>query len=132
MKHPMTSQWNVAKTSQSYSSKTSYWNVVTTSQGTQWRRPISTSPRHLKQVSNEKLNGVSVVRHQDVSVVLIHDVPLVHLCDVSCNSQMKHPITSLWYVSRNSRSYVVGTPCLYDGLYYAFKKYKKYRFCTEG
>ena len=65
----------------------------------------------LKQVLNETPNDVSVVRHQDVSVVRFHDVPLVRLYDVSCNSQMKHPITLLWYVSTTPRSYVVATPC---------------------
>ena len=88
-------------------------DVVTTS--------LCTSPRRLKQVSNETPNDVSVVRHQDVSVARIHNVPLVQLYDVSCNSQMKHPITSLWYASTTSRSQVVATPCLYYGLSYVFK-----------
>ena len=34
------------------------------------------STRRFKQVSNETLNDVLVVRHQDVSVVCIHDNPL--------------------------------------------------------
>ena len=94
---PKTSQWSVVKTCQ--------WYVFTTSQiSLKWN-----TQRH------------SVVRHQDVSVVRIHDVPLVRLYDVSCNSQMKHPITSLWYVSTTSQSYVFATPCLYYGLYYVFK-----------
>ena len=87
--------------------------VVTTS--------LCTSQQRWRYVSNETPNDVSVVCHQDVSVVRIHDVPLVRLSDVSCNSQMKHPITSLWYVSTTSQSYVVATPCLYYGLYYVFK-----------
>ena len=72
---------------------------------------ISTSPQRLRQVSNETPNNISVVRHQDVSVVRVLDVPLVRLYDVSCRSQMKHSITSLWYVSTTSQSYVVATPC---------------------
>ena len=87
--------------------------VVTTS--------LCTSQQRWRYVSNETPNDISVVCHQDVSVVRIHDVPLVRLSDVSCNSQMKHPITSLWYVSTTSQSYVVATPCLYYGLYYVFK-----------
>ena len=89
--------------------------------GTLWRRPISISPRRLRQVSNEAPSDVSVVRHQDVSVVRTHDAPLVRLYDVSCNSQMRYPITSLWHVSTTSRSYVVVTHCLYYGLYYILK-----------
>ena len=49
----------------------------------------------LKQVLNEIPSDVSVLPHQEISVVGIHDVPLVHLYDVSCKSQMKHPITLL-------------------------------------
>ena len=63
--------------------------------------PISTSPQRLKQASNETPNDVSVVR--------IHDFPLLRLYDVSCKSQTKHPITLLWYVSTKCRSYVVAT-----------------------
>ena len=97
MEHSTTSQWNVA------------------------RRLSGTSPRRLKQVSDKTPNDISVVRHQDVSVVCIHDVLLVRLQDVFCNSQMKNPMTSLWYVSTMLRSYVVVTPCLYYGLHYVFK-----------
>ena len=65
----------------------------------------------LRQASNETANDVSLVPYQDVSVVRIHDVPLVRPYDVSCKSQMKQPLTSLWYVSTTSQSYVVVTPC---------------------
>ena len=44
---------------------------------------LCTSPRCLKQVSNETSNDVSVVRRQDVSVVRLHDVLLVCHDDVS-------------------------------------------------
>ena len=64
---------------------------------------LCASQRRRSCISNETPNDVSVVRHQDVS--------LVRLCDVSCKSQMKHSITSLWYVSTTSQSYVVATPC---------------------
>ena len=60
---------------------------------------ISMSPRRLKQFSNETPKNVSVARRQDVSVVRILDVWLVRTYDVSCKSQMKHPGTSLCYVS---------------------------------
>ena len=75
----------------------------------------------VRYISNETPNNVSVERRQDVSVVCIHDVPLVRFCDVSCNSQMKHPTTSLWYVSTTSRSYVVTTPYPVYCLYYVFQ-----------
>ena len=98
---------------------------------------LCTSQRRRGYVSKETPNDVSVERRQDVSVVHLHDVllvcrddvsrgrnddvPSVRLHDVSNKSQMKHPITSLWYVSTASQSYVVATPCLYNGLYYVFK-----------
>ena len=81
----------------------------------------STSQRRRMYVSNKTANDVSVGRHQDISVVCLHDVLLVCRDDISCNSQMKHPITSLWYVSTTSQSYVVVTLCLYCGFYYFFK-----------
>ena len=59
-----------------------------------------------------------MVLHQDVSVVRIHYVPLVRLYDVFCNSQMKYPITSLWYVCTTSWRCVVARPCLWYRLYY--------------
>ena len=59
------------------------------------QRPISTSPRRLKQVSNETPNDVSVVCQQDVLGVRIHDAPLVRLYDVCCKFQMKHLVTPL-------------------------------------
>ena len=76
-------------------------DVVTTS--------LCTSQRRRRYVSNETPNDVSVERHQDVSVVRLHDVllaccgdvsrgrnddvPSVRLHDVSNKSQMKHPTT---------------------------------------
>ena len=66
---------------------------------TSWR------PKNVSwEVSNESPN--------DVSVVCIRDVLLVRLWDISCNSQMKHPVRLLWYVSAMSPSYVVVAPCL--------------------
>ena len=50
-------------------------------------------------VRHQTANDISVVRYQEVSVVRIHGVPLLRLCDVSCKSQLKHPITLQWYVS---------------------------------
>ena len=84
-------------------------------------RSLCTSQQRRRYVSNETPYDVSVVRHQDISVVCIHDVPLVSLYDDSCKSQMKHPITLLWYVSITSQNYVDATPFLYYGLYYVFK-----------
>ena len=89
-------------------------DVVTTSLYTsQWRR---------RYVSNETPNDVSVERRQVASVVRLHDVLLEHrdnvlrglnndvpsarLHDVSNKSQMKHPTTSQWYVTKTSQWYV--------------------------
>ena len=86
-------------------------DVVTTSH--------CTSQRRRRYVSNETPSDVSVERRQDVSVVRLHDVllvccddvsrernddvPSVRLDDVSNKSQMKHPTTSQWYVTRTSQ-----------------------------
>ena len=77
-------------------------DVITTS--------LCTSQRRRRYVSNETPNDVSMDRHQDFSVVRLHDVlferrndvskernsdvPSVCLHDVSKKSQMKHPKTS--------------------------------------
>ena len=70
-------------------------------------------------VPNKTLNNVSLERHQAVSMVRLHyvllercddvlkgrnnDVPSVHLHDNSRKSQMKHPTTSQWYVTKTSQ-----------------------------
>ena len=64
----------------------------------------------LHSVSNETAIGMPMARHQDVSVVRIRDVQLVRLYAVPCNSQMKLPIISLWYIFTTSPSYVIVTP----------------------
>ena len=74
---------NVARASQCYVSTISQTSLKWNTQ----RRLSGTFPWRLKQVSNETPNNVSVVR--------THNVSLVRLYDISCNSQMKHPITSL-------------------------------------
>ena len=85
-------------------------DVVATSLCTyQWRHSY---------IPNETPNDISVERRQDVSMVLLHDVllvcrddvswgrnddvPSIRLHDVSNKSQMKHPMTSQWYVSTTS------------------------------
>ena len=76
-------------------------------------------------VSNKTPNNVSMERHQNVSVVRVHDVllerrnnvsswrnnnvPSVRLHDVSNKRQIKHPITSQWYISKTSQWYVSTT-----------------------
>ena len=110
-------KWNTQRrlsgTSPRRLSGTSLWRLVRMSRRLlkltfSWS-PISMSPRRLKTSLNWKPNNVSVVH--------IHDIPLVSLYDVSCHSQMKHPITLLWYISTTSWSYVAATPRLYFGLY---------------
>ena len=70
-------------------------------------------------VLNKTPNGVSLEGRQDLSVVRLHDVllecrcdvsrgryedvPSVRLYDVSNKSQTKHPITSQWYVTKDSQ-----------------------------
>ena len=68
MKHPTTSWWNVAKTSHYEVSTKSLRNVVARSQ----ECVRTTVPLH--DVSKETPNDISVVCHQDVSVVRLHDV----------------------------------------------------------
>ena len=93
-------------------------NIVTTS--------LCTSQRLGRYVSNETLNGISVERRQVVSVVRLHDVllacredvsrernddvPSVNLHDVSNKSQIKHPTTSQWYITKTSQWYVSTMP----------------------
>ena len=74
----------------------------------------STSPRCLKRVSNETPSDFSVVHHQSVSVVRIHDVPLACFCDVSCNSQKKHALAS------PPRLGVMLSRCFVSRSYYVF------------
>ena len=100
---PTTSRWNVAKTYQWYVSTKSSWNVVTTS-----KEDVTTASRqYVSTTSQANLNETP----KDVSVVRIHDVSLVRLYDVPCKSQMKQPVTPLWYISATSSSYVVAMPC---------------------
>ena len=89
-------------------------DVVTTS--------LCTSQRRRRYVSNETPNDVSMERRHDVSVVRLHDVllerpedalrgcnnnvPSERLHTVSNKSQMKHPTTSQWYVTKTSQWYV--------------------------
>ena len=77
-----------------------------------------TSQWHRSYVSNETPNDVLLKRRQVVLVVRLHnvllehrddvlrghnsDVPSVRLHDVSNKSQMKHPTTSEWYVTKTS------------------------------
>ena len=92
-------------------------DVVTTSLYTsQWRR---------RYVSNETPNDVSVERRQVASVVRLHEVllerrddvlrgrnnavPSVRLHDISSKSEMKHPMTSQWYITKTSQWYVSAT-----------------------
>ena len=73
-------QWRVNGTSLRRLSGTSQRYLIGTSWGHLKRmyrqRLISTSSRRLKQVSNETSNNVSLVRHQDVSVVLSTTSPV--------------------------------------------------------
>ena len=72
---------------------------------------IGSSSLRLKKVSNETRNNVLLVLQQDVSVVYIPDVLLVRPYDASCKFQIKRPLTSLWYASTKSQSYVVVVLC---------------------
>ena len=89
MKHPTTSQWNIAKTSEWYVSTTFYWNVVTTSSEdvttTSHHYVFTTSQKSLKWNTQWRLSGTSARRLCNKH---IHDVPLVRLYNVSCKSQL--------------------------------------------
>ena len=80
-----------------------------------------TSQQCRRYVSNETPNDVSEERCLDVSVVHLYDVlferrddvlrgrnndvPSVSLHDVSNKSQLKHPTTSHWYVTKMSQHF---------------------------
>ena len=80
------------------------------------------SHRRRSFVPNEASNDVSMERRQDVLVVRLpnvllkrcnnvsngrnNDVPSAHLHNVSNKSQMKHPTTFHWYVTKTSQWYV--------------------------
>ena len=69
-----------------------------------------------RYVSNETPNDISVaglhdallVCRDDVSWGRNGDVPSVRLHDVSNKSQMKHPMTSQWYVTKTSSRRLIG------------------------
>ena len=117
MKHPSTSPWYVAKTSWWYVPTASLRNVVTTSQDCVTTTFIGMSSRRLKLVSNETPNDASMVRHQDVSVVQLHDAAQERCSDVSkvpnhnvsSKSRMKHSVKLTWHVSTTSLNYVAIT-----------------------
>ena len=83
------------------------------------------SHRRRKYVPNEAPNDVSMERRQDVSVVRLpnvllkrcndvskgrnNDVSSARLHDVSNKSQMKHPTTFHWYVTKTPQWYVSTT-----------------------
>ena len=97
-----------------------YGDVVTTS--------LYKSQQCCRYVSIETLNNALVERCQVVSVVHLLDVLLercddvlrghndvqsVRLHDVSNKSQMKHPTTSQWYLTKTSQWYVSTTSQYY-------------------
>ena len=98
----------------------SYWYVVTTSQGdimtTSHQYVSPTSQISLKWNPQRRLSGTSPRRLSGT-----YPRRPVRLYKFSCNPQIKHAITSLWYVSTTSRSYVVATPYIFYGLYYVFR-----------
>ena len=86
---------------------------------------LCTSQRRRRYVSTETPNDTSAERRQDVSVVRLHNVRLecrddvskgrndnvlsVRLHNVSNKSQMKHPTTSQWYVTKTFQWYLLTT-----------------------
>ena len=90
---------------------------------------LCTSQQRRSYVLNETPNDVSMERRQDVSVMRLHDVllerrndvskgrnnyvPSLYLHDVSNKSQIKHPTTSQWYVTKTSQWYVSTTSHLH-------------------
>ena len=111
MKHPIMSQWYVTKTSQWYVFTTPYCYVVMASH----RDVVATSHQYASTMPQTSLKWNTQWRLSGMSLRPLsgsHHVPLVRLYDVFCNSQMKHPITSLWYVSTTSWSRVVARRCL--------------------
>ena len=97
---------------------TRHYNVVTTLLRRLFVRPSNGAG----MPQNETLNDVSIERCQDPLVVYLHevllerrnnvskgrdnDVPSVRFSNVSNKSQMKHPTTSQWYVTKTLQWYV--------------------------
>ena len=89
---------------------------ISTHLATRHRRDVGTTSlcmfqRHCRYVSNETPNDISVVRlrdillerRDDVSRGRNNDFPSACLLDVSNKSQMKHQMTSQWYVTKTSQ-----------------------------
>ena len=86
---------------------------------------LCTSQQRRRCASNKTPNDASMEPFQDVSAVRLHDILLercdddsrgrsndvlsLRLHDVSNKSQMKHPTTSHWYVTKTSQWYVSTT-----------------------
>ena len=123
MKNLTTAPWTVTKTSHCHTFTPSYWNVVMMSHGD----VMMTSHQFVSMTSQISLKWVSSLKHPATlsgtspRMECIHNVPLVRLCNISSNFQMKHPITWPWYVFTTSQNYIVATPSLYYVLYYVFK-----------
>ena len=55
-----------------------------------------------QDVSTVRLHDALLERHNDVSKGRNSNAPSLRLHDVSSKSQMKHPTTSQWYVTKTS------------------------------
>ena len=88
MKHPMTSQWNVAKTAQWYVSTTSHWYVVTMSQG-----DIMTTSHQYVSTSQSYIVATPCLYYGVYYVfkLLCHDLQLVGF-HISFKHRIKHHI----------------------------------------
>ena len=92
-------------------------DIVTTS--------LCTSQQRCRYISNKTPNDLSVEHRKDISVVPLHNiilecrvdvsrgrndnVPSVRLHNISNKSQMKHPTTSQWCVTKTSQWYLLTT-----------------------
>ena len=127
MKHPMTSTWDIAKTSQ--------WYVCLTSWSQRKRRdkvqrvsnnniPLGclydlSNYSQIKQsmtswwyVAKTSQGYFSTMSHKNVEVTSHSYLNMTsHKYISSSKSQMKHPMISWWYVSTKSLKYVARTPC---------------------
>ena len=84
-------------------------NVATTSLCTSQRRRRYVPNDTSNEVPMERPQDVLLERRNDVSKGRNNDVPSVRLHDFSNKSQMKHPTTFHWYVTKTCQWYVSTT-----------------------
>ena len=120
MKHPTTSPWNVAKTSQWYVSTTSYWNVIMTSQ----EDLTTTSHQCVSSTSQTSLKWNTQRRHSGTSPTSLSGTYPWRPISASLRRLLYVPNETLINVAVVHLHHVSILPCcdaLLIGHYYVFK-----------